>query len=190
MDESGIDFQGNYRLDLDDVGAKGMGSLAFDFNGALLLTEVTALPGVASYDCTGLYGSKCQVVSPAWRHTFRVTWNTPWQLSASLQWRYIGPVTLDYLSSNPLLNNPALFLGDQIEGRLHAYNYFDLVFTYKVRDNLTLRAGCNNLFDIDPPVVDANNIGISGPPYGNANTFPGVYDSLGRNIFVGLTANF
>ena len=24
----------------------------------------------------------------------------------------------------------------------------------------------------------------------DGNTFPGVYDSLGRNIFVGLTANF
>jgi outer membrane receptor protein involved in Fe transport len=129
-------------------------------------------------------------VTPHWKSTSRITWNTPWKLSASLQWRYIGPVTLDMLSSNPLLNNPALFLGDQIEGRLHAYNYFDLAFTYKVRDNLTLRAGCNNLFDIDPPVVDANNIGISGPPYGNGNTFPGVYDSLGRQIFIGLTANF
>jgi outer membrane receptor protein involved in Fe transport len=81
-------------------------------------------------------------------------------------------------------------VGDPADGRIHAYNYFDLSFTYKVKDNITLRAGCNNLFDIDPPVLDANNIGISGPPFGNGNTFPGVYDSLGRQIFVGLTANF
>ena len=193
----GIDFSAAYHMTLPDwIHGSSAGSLSWAFTGTWT-DHLTAEPtvGGGTYDCAGLYGAACSnqfgsPVTPHFKSTSRITWNTPWKLSASLQWRYIGPVTLDYLSTNPLLNNPALFLGDQIEGRLHAYNYFDLAFTYKVRDNLTLRAGVNNLFDIDPPVVDANNIGISGPPYGNANTFPGVYDSLGRNIFVGLTANF
>jgi outer membrane receptor protein involved in Fe transport len=193
----GIDFAANYHLALPDwFSGSSAGSMAFAFVGTWT-DHLTAEPfaGSGTYDCAGLYGAACSnqfgsPVTPHFKSQTRVTWNTPWKLTASLQWRYIGPVTLDYLSPNPLLNNPSLFMGDQIEGRLHAYNYFDLAFTYKVRDNLTLRAGCNNLFDTDPPIVDANNIGISGPPYGNANTFPGVYDSLGRNIFVGLTANF
>jgi len=32
---------------------------------------------------------------------------------------------------------------------------------------------------------------IAGPSVnGNGNTFPGVYDYLGRNIFLGITAKF
>ena len=196
----GIDFAANYHMTLPDwIHGSSAGSLAWSFVGTWT-DHLTAQPtpgysinGVSSYDCAGLYGSECSnqfgsPVTPHFKSTSRVTWNTPWNLSASLQWRYIGPVALDYLSTNPFLN--AGVGVDTAEGRLHAYNYFDLAFTYKVRDNLTLRAGCNNLFDIDPPVIDANFLGISGPPYGNANTFPGVYDSLGRNVFVGLTANF
>jgi outer membrane receptor protein involved in Fe transport len=193
----GIDFSAAYHRSLPDwFHGTSAGSIAWQFTGTWtdhLTAEPT--PGGGTYDCAGLYGAECSSqfgspVTPHFKSTSRFTWNTPWKLSASLQWRYIGPVSLDMLSSNPLLNNPGLYLGDQVEGRLHAYNYFDLSFTYKVKDNITLRAGCNNLFDIDPPVLDANNIGISGPPFGNGNTFPGVYDSLGRQIFVGLTANF
>ncbi|HLZ84615.1 MAG TPA: TonB-dependent receptor [Caulobacteraceae bacterium] len=193
----GIDFSANYHMSLPDwFRGSSAGSMAMSFVGTWT-DHLTAEPfaGSGTYDCAGLYGAACSnqfgsPVTPHFKSETRITWNTPWKLTASLQWRYIGPVTLDYLSTNPLLNKASLFLGDQIEGRLHSYNYFDLAFTYKVRDNLTLRAGCNNLFDIDPPTIDANNIGISGPPFGNANTFPGVYDSLGRNIFIGLTANF
>jgi outer membrane receptor protein involved in Fe transport len=203
----GIDFTMNYHMTLPDwIHGSSAGSLNFAFIGTWV-DHLTAEPtpgysqlgpnGVnySTYDCAGLYGSECsnQFGSPATPHfraQTRITWNTPWKVTASLQWRYIGPVSLDMLSTNPFLNNPSLYLGDTADSPIHAYNYFDLAFTYKVKDNLTLRAGCNNLFDIDPPVVDANNIGISGPPYGNANTFPGVWDSLGRQIFIGLTANF
>jgi hypothetical protein len=31
---------------------------------------------------------------------------------------------------------------------------------------------------------------LPGPPAGNGNTFPGVYDSLGRTIFVGATIKY
>jgi len=49
----------------------------------------------------------------------------------------------------------------------------------------------NNAFDKDPPVVDANFLGIAGTAsFGNGNTFPGVYDAIGRTVFVGLTADF
>ncbi len=194
----GIDFSAAYHMTLPDwIHGTSAGSLAWQFTGTWT-DHLTAqpTPGGGTYDCAGLYGPECsgQFGSPATPHfksTSRVTWNTPWKFSASLQWRYIGPVDLDLLSSNPLLSQQArFFLGDPADSPIHAYNYFDLAFTYKVRDNLTLRAGCNNLFDIDPPLVDANNVPISGPPFGNANTFPGVWDSLGRQIFVGLTANF
>lgn len=50
---------------------------------------------------------------------------------------------------------------------------------------LELRAGVNNLFDVDPPVVGADyQSGVAA----NGNTYAGVYDTLGRWLFVGLTA--
>jgi outer membrane receptor protein involved in Fe transport len=202
----GIDFTANYRMTLPDwIHGASAGSASFSFVGTWT-DHLTAEPipgysqgGVSSYDCAGLYGNTCSgqfgsPVTPHFKSTSRVTWNTPWNLSASLQWRYIGPVELDLTSTNPFLFypgiNPPTVTTSVIDARLHAYNYFDLVFTYKIKDGMTLRFGCNNLFDIDPPTVDSVNLSISGPPYGNGNTFPGVYDSLGRQIFMGLTANF
>jgi outer membrane receptor protein involved in Fe transport len=42
------------------------------------------------------------------------------------------------------------------------------------------------VFDRDPPLTSQ-----SGPSiFGNGNTFPQVYDALGRRVFVGLTAKF
>jgi outer membrane receptor protein involved in Fe transport len=53
-----------------------------------------------------------------------------------------------------------------------------------------MHAGVNNVFDKDPPIVDSNSFGISAPAFGNGNTYPQVYDSLGRTIFIGITADF
>ena len=192
----GIDAALNYRYHLPDwYRGASAGSLDLSFVGTWtdhLTSEPTSFftPGTTStYDCAGLYGSECGVPTPHFRTVTRVTWNTPWNLTASVRWRYNGPVSLDQIQSNELLNSGRVD-NTPNEANIHSYNYFDLAFTYKVKDGLVLRAGCNNLFDLDPPIVDANNLGISGPPYGNGNTFPGFYDSLGRNIFVGLTANF
>jgi len=52
---------------------------------------------------------------------------------------------------------------------------------------MTFRVGVNNVFDKDPPVIGGSNLpGVAG----NGNTFPQVYDSLGRFIFGQLTVQF
>jgi iron complex outermembrane receptor protein len=192
----GIDAALNYRYHLPDwYRGASVGSLDLSFVGTWTdhrTIEPTSFftPGsVSTYDCAGLYGSECGVPTPHFRTVTRVTWNTPWNLTASVRWRYNGPVSLDQTSPNPLLNSGRVD-NTSNEENIHSYNYFDVAFTYKIKDGLILRTGMNNIFDLDPPIVDANNLGISGPPFGNGNTFPGFYDSLGRNIFVGLTANF
>jgi iron complex outermembrane receptor protein len=192
----GIDAAMNYRYHLPDwYRGSSLGSVDLSFVGTWtdhLTSEPTAFftPGTTStYDCAGLYGSECGVPTPHFRTVTRVTWNTPWNLTASLRWRYNGPVSLDQIQPNALLASGAVD-NQANEANIHSYNYFDLAFTYKVKDGLVLRTGMNNIFDLDPPIVDSNSIGISGPPFGNGNTFPGFYDTLGRNIFVGLTANF
>ena len=49
------------------------------------------------------------------------------------------------------------------------------------------RVGVNNIFDKDPPVINGADFLSS---YVNGNTFPGMYDSLGRYLFAGVTAKY
>ncbi|HLK26433.1 MAG TPA: TonB-dependent receptor [Caulobacteraceae bacterium] len=206
---SGLDINAAYNTRFKDWGMGDWGSIGFDFSGTYTFTfDVEPSPKIGHFDCSGFYGAVCSnsIINaevggpiPKWRHKFRVTWGTPWDnVSLSLQWRYISAVEPDFLSSNPILHQCPLsgYVGcvgnsivDNVD-KIPAFNYIDLALLWRVKNGVTLRAGVNNLFDKDPPLVDTSNIGLSSPPVGNANTFPGVYDSLGRVIFVGITADF
>jgi outer membrane receptor protein involved in Fe transport len=178
----GVDFQGDYHLNLEDVGAPGYGSVAFSLNGSLYLKNETILPGtLGSYDCAGLFGSKCQAVTPDWRHSFRVTWNTPWNVLASLQWRYISSVNLDTNDPNHILNNHK---HDAFDATLPAVNYLDLSGEWRINTTFTVRAGINNILNQDPPLV-SNTVTGTGSP----NTYP-TYDLLGRQLFISGTARW
>ncbi len=189
---SGLDLGGSYRLPLDVLGAGKAGSLDFNFLGTYTEKyETAAVAGGASYDCVGFYGLVCGQPQAKWKHEFRVTWNTPWNLSVSGNWRYVGSARLDINSADPSLAAFGVGFVDSIDAKLPAFSYFDLAANYRLRDRYTLGIGVNNVFDKDPPVVDANALGISGTAsFGNGNTFPGVYDTIGRTVFIGMTADF
>ena len=185
VEVSGIDFQGDYRLALDDVGAAGMGSVSFHFVGTYQLSNKTQnLASSPTYDCSGLFGPTCDTLDPTWRHEFRVTWNSPWNVLLSLQWRYIGSASFDSNSTQPGLNGTFEPTFDHVNATLPAVNYLDLSTAWRVNTTVTLRAGVNNILDQDPPLLD-NDITGSGSP----NTYP-TYDLLGRQIFVSATAKF
>jgi iron complex outermembrane receptor protein len=189
---SGFDVIMNYRYNLPT----GWGSLNTALNGAYLLHNTTTpYPGSPSYDCAGLFGSSCEdgSVNPHWRHNLRFTWETPWDVLLSMQWRFIGPTSFDNNSTNPLLAGaeelssgvpaPAY---DEYNARIPGYSYLDLTAVWHVLKNLELRAGCTNLLDKDPPLIPSGDIsGNSGP----ANSYP-TYDYLGRQLFVAFTAKF
>ena len=188
---SGVDLEGNYRVKFTDMGLGDWGGLSFNLVGTWTQQFVNQPePGSATYDCAGLFGSTCGTPTPKWRHKLRVTWNTPWPLSISGQWRYIGAVSYDGNSTNPLLAHHPYGLIDTADGHIPAISYFDLSATWKVNDKMTVRGGVNNVFSQNPPILDSNIFPVSAPPFGNGNTFPQVYDSLGRFLFIGLTANF
>jgi outer membrane receptor protein involved in Fe transport len=173
-----------------------MGGLSLNFVGTYLDSLETqpvppSVPGGGGvYNCAGLYGLTCVLPSPKWRHKLRVTWNSPWNVALSVNWRHVSGTSLDFLSDNPLLQVNGPNYNDPADAKIKAYDYFDLAGTWTVRDGTTLRFGVNNVFDKDPPLVDTNGYGVSSPPFGNANTFPGIYDSLGRTFFIGITADF
>jgi outer membrane receptor protein involved in Fe transport len=179
----GVDFNVAYSYPLPKFGR-----LNFDFNGTYTGHYVTeAYQGSGTYDCAGLFGAVCGVPDPHWRSKARVTWTTPWKITGSLQWRYVGATKVDQNESNPLLVAYA-GLSDVADNHIPDYSYFDATVQWKVKDGLLLRAGCNNLLDKEPPFGDENNLGVYGQ--GNGNTFPQLYDTLGRNLFIGLTADF
>ena len=175
---SGLDFNADYT-----VGLGKAGSLNMNLVGTYLLNQIAQpVPGLGSYDCNGLFGYTCGQPSPTWRHVARFTWMTPTDTVLSLSWRHIGGTRLSSLTDNPLLSAPQTF----VNSKINAYNYFDLSLTQTINKKLTLRAGVNNLFDKDPPLLAAGLLQL----FGNGNTYPGVYDALGRTIFVGATVNF
>jgi outer membrane receptor protein involved in Fe transport len=192
---SGIDLLMNYKYEL----ASGWGSIVTGFNGSWLQhSTFTPYPGGPSYDCAGLFGSTCSTglsgsVNPHWRHNLRIGWETPWNVLLSAQWRFIGPTSFDNNSTNPLLagveengagNGPPYY--DPYNARIPGYSYLDIAAVWHVQRNIELRAGCNNLFDKDPPVLPEEDIAGTG---GGANSFP-TYDLLGRNIYMAFTAKF
>jgi len=196
----GLDFELNYSTDMATLGLPDAGSLAFNLVGTWLDTLVTeAIPGLPSYNCSGLYGLICSAgvtssgPNPKWRQKLRATWATPWDVDLSLQWRYIGATTLDENSTNRLVGGgpvPTLCangqtvhgVGDCIDARISSYSYFDLSADWTVRHGIDLRAGVNNIFDIEPPVL--------GTASQNGNTFANVYDGLGREVFVSATVKY
>ncbi|WP_292097162.1 TonB-dependent receptor [Brevundimonas sp.] len=180
---SGIDVNSNYAFDLEDMGIANMGSMQLSFVGTFLneLLTDTGLGGPASvYDCTGFYANQCGVPNPEWRHRARMTWLTPWDLDISATWRHYGEAEIAVLAADGSLNNG----GARLDRYFDAENYLDLAATWQVMDTVVLRAGVNNVLDDDPQL--SYSVGTTG----NGNTYPQLYDALGRYFFFGVTANF
>jgi iron complex outermembrane receptor protein len=179
---SGIDIQMNYLQPL----AARWGALRASLNGSWLQHNTsTPYQSAPSYDCAGLFGGTCLggSANPRWRHNLRVTWETPWNVQLSAQWRYIGRTDFDNNSSQNLLQNQEEGFFDPLLTHFPSYSYFDLSAIWKVTRHVEVRAGVNNVFDKDPPFLPAEVTPFL------ITTLP-PYDVLGRYIFVALGATF
>lgn len=177
----GIDVNASYTVGLGTAGDVGL-----TFVGTYLDKLVTdpGVEGAEEYDCAGLYGNVCSngsslAPNPKWRHQARVSYNAPSGIGVSVRWRYFDPVKLDTTRLGGTVT-PA-------NSRLGAQNYFDLAFTARIGEHYNFRLGANNLLDKEPPLTTSQNC-PSGPC--NGNTWPGVYDAIGRYIYTGLTLEF
>lgn len=197
LEVQGVDLEVNYRFDFEDLpltaGLADWGGLSFNLQGSYLDNyKITTLPGDAPFDCAGLYGSICTGSAvpagaplPEWRHKAKLSWRAPGRVEVSATWRHVGKVKVDQeFSGASHAAGP--------DAVLKAQNYFDLAGSWGVRDNIRLRAGVNNLFDKDPPLVSSGGGAVNNCPTGpcNGNTFPQTYDALGRFLFVGVRADF
>ena len=194
IDTSGVDVNVAY-----SHGLFGLGGLSHSFIGTYLDKFDVDNNLSEPYSCAGYYGPVCSgaVVAggapmPEWRHKMRTTWDTPWGLGVSLQWRHVGKVKAETLQDNNTVGAATQF---DPGVRIKSQNYFDLSTTFTLLDRINLRAGINNLLDNDPPLVTSGSSAVGGTnlcPTGpcNGNTYPGTWDALGRYLWVGATIDF
>ena len=139
------------------------GDLSFNLVGTRLdKWDWQELPGEDPWDCVGSYwNGPCERPRPEWRSNLRATWVTPWDASISLAWRYFDKV------------EDRSGLGNDIP----SVDYLDLSGLWEVREDVMLRFGISNVLDDDPPIAS----------FGSGNSWPDMYDALGRYWFVGAT---
>ncbi|HEY0627245.1 MAG TPA: TonB-dependent receptor [Allosphingosinicella sp.] len=193
----GFEFNGSYSMRLG-----GLGNLSSSFVGTLLDSYSVNNGLTEPYDCAGYYGPTCSpggvtdggAPLPKWRHKLRTTLQMPNGLGLSVQWRHIGKVKAETTSGQSSLQPDPVFNYDP-GVVLKAHNYIDLSATFTIGDSYNFRFGVNNVFDNDPPLVTSGNANRNGSnlcPSGpcNGNTYPGLYDAIGRYIFAGVTLDF
>ncbi|MEM1396023.1 MAG: TonB-dependent receptor [Pseudomonadota bacterium] len=184
---SGIDFQIQYSYDFGRFG-----DVSLNYNSTYQLeNETTPVTDGSTFDCVGFFDDSCGNPIFDYRHNFQVQYNAPYNLRASLLWRYLSSV--DRISSiDPDTGEITTFAEDGMEGftaaTLGSESYFDAALFWDATENVELRFGVNNLFDNDPPVLPT--FGPSPTANVEANTVAGLYPAAGRFIFVGARLNF
>ncbi|HXC73211.1 MAG TPA: TonB-dependent receptor [Sphingomicrobium sp.] len=192
----GFDLNGSYSRRLG-----GLGTVNVSYVGTMLRKLVidTGVSGSGTgqdgkFDCAGLYGSTCGsflsgAPNPKYRHKLRLGLTMKNGLGISGQWRYFSSVKNDGLEADCDISATATCTGNVADANRHikAQSFFDLAMTARLADRYNFRLGVNNLLDKEPPIVGGE---VANAPFGNGNTFPQVYDALGRFLFAGVTVDF
>jgi outer membrane receptor protein involved in Fe transport len=176
LQTSGVDINASYAFEIGSMGGINLHLVGTYLEE--LITDPGAATGVAPYDCKGSFGAAlCGTPNPEWRHRFRVEWNTPWNLDLFGTWRHYSEVQR--------VSAANVYIPNTLDSDFDAQNYFDLSGNYALFENTNIRFGVNNVFDEEPPI--SANVGAG---FGNGNTYPQVYDALGRWVFAGVTVDF
>ncbi|USI73323.1 TonB-dependent receptor domain-containing protein [Sphingomonas morindae] len=173
----GVDVQADYgrALNFSLTGA-GQSKISATFAGSWT-TKLEAYfgPGTTRLNCAGKFGALCKAALPTgqpqstFKSTMRISYSDgPVLLSTA--WRHLSQVRDD---------DPA---NTYVVERVGAVDYFDLALMYKLREGTNITLGVNNLLDRTPPIMGDNQE--------QSNTYPSVYDALGRDFFVALNFRF
>ena len=102
----------------------------------------------------------------------------PWDIGLST--RFVGSSKADVqaLPEDRDLNNASSKI------------YNDLVFGYELNENYQFSLGINNLFNVTPPRLFETHTGGGGAGLGQGEGGGGLYDNIGRYIFLGASAKF
>jgi outer membrane receptor protein involved in Fe transport len=170
----GIDLQVDYSLPLGFSLVGGETSkLNFFFLGTYtwdnIFTPVVDQPQIST-DCAGRFGvSICGNPQSRFKWTSRLSL-IDGPMTLSTRWRHLSSVRDDDDDT------------DYVVERLGAKDYIDLSISYDLTDQFTFALGVNNIFDIEPKLIGSNQE--------QANTYPAVYEVLGRDYFVSASFRF
>lgn len=148
-------------------------------------------------ECVGYYSVSCDPVLPKW------TWNTRLtgaykQVDVSVLWRHIGAVQYEprtgtgpntppaagkvgsFGSTDPRIVVPSY-------RSISAFNFIDLNVGFDVTSDVRLSMLVENLFDKGAPEL-GNTIGSTS--FNSGNTFPSLYDAVGRRFTMSARLRF
>ncbi|GGC35428.1 TonB-dependent receptor [Novosphingobium marinum] len=179
LETSGVDLQIDYSTPVGfSLYGEAESQLSFFFLGTWTdknnFTPVADLPDQVNI-CAGYYGATCGTFQPEYKFTTRITWQDgPQRLS--FRGRYIGSGDDDQIVNQGV--DPANLAVAGLSERF----YLDMTLAFEVQEDRVVTFGVNNLLNTKPP--------LTGDSQQQANTFPNVYDVLGRDFFVSFRAEF
>jgi iron complex outermembrane recepter protein len=178
LETNGIDFGITYR--------RNIGSAKLTLNGVGTYTFQNlfqATPASINRECVGYYSTSCGNPQP------KMQWNLRTTLAfggtdISLLWRHLAAVKVEPVAPAARVSAGVPTTGGPVTvfaafKTIPAYDYFDLSLRQSVGNNLQFTLAVLNLFDKNAPAV-GNTIGTTATNTGN--TFPSVYDALGRRF--------
>lgn len=173
IETSGLDFGAGYGWDLGN-----MGRLNWNLNATYTFeNKFQATPVSVNRDCLGYYSINCGNLQPELTANQRFTWSYN-AFDVSLRHRYMSSTSIE-----PALRGAYLAAYSDID----AYNYFDLSGRWQATEQLSVILTIDNVSDEDPPEV-GNDIGPTA--WNSGNTYPTVYDALGRTYSLGVSFKF
>lgn len=166
INTQGLDIQVNYGMDV------GPGRLSFNSTlNYLDKYEYQSAPTSPMIDATDTLDQGGQ-----FRFKALTGVNYSWDdFRVGLNWRYLSSIR----DSTKAVNPASAILG------VSNYSLFNLTGGWNY-NKYSFRAGIDNLFDKQPPVVGAN----PGVDTNTDSTNPGYYDILGRRYYVGVKVSF
>jgi outer membrane receptor protein involved in Fe transport len=169
IETSGVDVQVNWNGDLEGGSSLYVNALASFLNE--YNTQATATDPVLEFkDTLGAGG----------QYKYRLFTTVGYNFGGGnagigVRWRYLPEVKNGAYVTNPAtLNLPT-----------DSYSVFDAFASYNFGGRYQLRAGIDNLLDVDPAIV-----GATPTDSNSASTLAGYYDTLGRRLYVGLRMEF
>jgi outer membrane receptor protein involved in Fe transport len=162
----GIDFNARYSIDLADVIARDFGRLDYSLRGSYLIrredfTNIADPSQADPLDAT--------VGLPRVRLLSSLTYSPTDRLGLTWKWDY--QTSQESFDSDFLINDPDNRAAEFLE--TGDYHQHDFNLRYDLRENVTLRAGVTNAFDVEPEEFR----GATGAAQ---------FDLFGRRYFVGL----
>lgn len=189
----GIDLALNWRAEFADLGLEFVpGSVAF--NSQITIPTKRNIYSVVTGEWTEYkhtLGCASGVVCSGYKYqAFTTLSYFTGPLAVSLRWNFYPTIKAVDAAANP---------ATRVQGVFESYNLFSLSGSYAFSESLTIRAGIDNIFDVEPPLSggsyaeDGTFVNLTSPPNLPLTATPSAdarYDQLGRRFYFGVNVTF